>query len=171
MNTTKLNDWLQIAAAIGVITGLIMVAYEIRISNRIGIEQANAAALERWDTMLELGTSREVADIFVRALEGDELSRADVFILNSFIDQYLNTTGYQLRLTETGSLDDVEHTAFHGTIQYYLGSEYARRRWTIVRAFYSRRIVESVDAALAAQDQRDVLGYLDYIRGTTDQVE
>ena len=39
MNASKLSDWLQMTAAIGVIAGLMLVAYEIRVSNRIGLDQ------------------------------------------------------------------------------------------------------------------------------------
>ena len=52
-----------------------------------------------------------------------------------------------------------------------MSSEYAGRRWSVYKDSWDGRVVASVDAALAAQDQRDVLGYLDYIRGATDQLE
>lgn len=54
MDSSKLNDWVQIAATIGVIAGLILVAYEIRVSNRLGFEQANADRMERWNSLSEV---------------------------------------------------------------------------------------------------------------------
>lgn len=170
MNTTKLNDWLQIAAAAGVIVGLVLVAYEIRISNRIGIEQANAAMLDRWDVVLEAGTSPQIADLFVRAHEGDELSRAEVFMLNNFLDQYLNTLSYELQLAEN-EIIKVSPEAYQGVIQLYGGNQYFRRRWEAVRYTYDDTIVPIVDSALAAPEQRDIIAYLDYIRGATDRLD
>jgi hypothetical protein len=69
MNSTRLNEWLQIAAGVGVIVGLVLVAYEIRISNRIGVEQANAVVVEKWDKVSELALQPGVAEFFVRAHE------------------------------------------------------------------------------------------------------
>jgi hypothetical protein len=69
MNSTRLNEWLQIAAGVGVIVGLVLVAYEIRISNRVGVEQANAVVVEKWDKVSELALQPGVAEFFVRAHE------------------------------------------------------------------------------------------------------
>lgn len=37
---SRINEWLQIAAALGVIAGLVLVAYQIRETNRYWIEPA-----------------------------------------------------------------------------------------------------------------------------------
>lgn len=169
MDTSKLNDWLQMAASAGVIVGLLIVAYEIRLSNRIGIEQANAAGLERWDSLQAMSVSPDVASLFVRAYEGDELSRAEAFLLNSVLDTFLNAISYDLRLIETGSLD-MTAGDYRDVIRFWMGSDYARRRWSIpeYRSGFQGRIVNAVDAALEGEAQRDVLEYLDYVRGASD---
>ena len=74
MNISKLNDWIQITAAAGVVVGLFLVAYEIGDSNRIGIEQANAENLTRIGEVYAVFSSVDGSDLFVRALEG-ELAR------------------------------------------------------------------------------------------------
>jgi len=173
MNTAKLNDWLQIAAAVGIIAGLILVAYEIRISNRIGIEQGNAAAIERWAANGEIVLTSNVSELFVRAYESEELSRAEAVQLNALSGSFLNALEYDMLLIETKTWEASSGTGgmYRNAIQFFLGSEHARRRWEVNRNGYSPSVVAIVDQALAAPEQRDVLAYLDYIRGATDRLE
>ena len=79
MKETKLNDWIQIAASLGVIVGLILVAYEIRTSNRLGIDQANAESIEKFGSMYEHFSSVDAASLLVRAHEGGELTRVEIY--------------------------------------------------------------------------------------------
>jgi len=170
MNTTKLNDWLQIAASVGVIAGLLLVAYEVRISNRIGIEQGNAVALERWEIYQQMGTSPELANLLVRAHEGEELSRAEAVMLNNYVDQLLIAVGFDLQLIEHETLSNIAGS-YVGILQMAMPKPYFERRWEVIGSFYSDRVVAAVDAALAAPEQRDILAYLDYIRGATNQLD
>ena len=71
MNTTKLNDWLQMTAAVGVIAGLVLVAYELRISNRMGYEQANAEGIRMWTDHDRAKFSPELVELIVRNAEGE----------------------------------------------------------------------------------------------------
>lgn len=170
MSTSKLNDWLQIAAAAGVIVGLVLVAYEIRVSNRIGLEQAYASSIERWELIYQLGTSPEIAELWVRAHEGNELSRPEAFVLNNYIDTFLSAVDIDLTLQDTESLS-VPAEMLHGDIQYYVMNDYFERRWSVVRHLYGEHVAGAVDGALNSPSQRDVLAYLDYIRGASDQLE
>jgi hypothetical protein len=152
---------------VGVIIGLLLVAYEIRISNRIGLEQANAAAAERWGAIYALGASPEIADIWVRAHEGDELSRAETFMLNSYADTAITAIAFDLTLrqTESVSFNDDDYL---GAAQYYVTTETFKRRWPTLRSMYDGPIVDLLDRAIASPDQRDIVSYLDEIRGVTD---
>ena len=107
----------------------------------------------------------------MRAHEGEELTRAEAVALIGHMDTYLFTLSYNRLLMHTdfnvSSLEYVE--AVTPLIQFYVGSEYGRRRWEVTGAGWPPEVAEVVDAALAAADQRDVLGYFDYIRGATDE--
>ncbi len=170
MNTSKLNDWLQIAAAAGVIVGLALVAYEIRVSNRIGLEQAYASSIERWELIYQLGTSPEIAELWVRAHEGDELTRPEAFVLNNYIDTFLSAVDIDMTLQETESLT-ITAESMQGDIQYYVLNDYFKRRWSVIHHLYGKHVARAVDGAMKSPSQRDVLAYLDYIRGTSDQLE
>jgi len=173
MNTPKLNDWLQIAAAIGVIAGLLLVAYEIKVSNRVGVEQANAARFQNWAVLNEQLQSSEMSDLFVRTYEGAEFTRAEAAKYQSLIDTFLISLNYVYLLAKTDSVDYGPHFgSYHrGYIQWYLGSDFGRRYWAVTRAQWEPTFSAEIEKAVNAPDQRDVLAELDFLRGATEQNE
>jgi len=173
VDTTKLNEWLQIATAVGVIVGLVLVAYELRLSNRMAWEQASADALERYDKVSELTLQPGVAELFLRAHEGGEISREEAVKLNAYIDVALSTILHDHRLYVTGSLvlEQGWEPTYNRVIQFYFGSQYARRRWETSKVSWQTEFASVVDKALAASNQRNIFGELDYARGASDTVD
>ena len=43
MKANEINDWLQVAASVGVVIGLVLVALEVRENSRVATEQAITA--------------------------------------------------------------------------------------------------------------------------------
>jgi hypothetical protein len=173
MNTSKLNDWLQMAAAAGVIVGLILVAYEIRISNRTAIEQANAESASQFNAAVALYSTAEAADLFTRAYEGDVLSRQEMFRLDQMMNAVLSSIYYDWSLSQSGTIfADKKFLELYGpSIQWHLGSEIGRRKWEIDGQDWGAPFAAIVNSALAASTQKDVLAELDYMRGATESIE
>lgn len=174
MKTSRLNEWFQIAAAVGVIAGLVLVAYELRISNRLGYEQAEAASIDNFRFISEITLSTDGAELFVRAYEGDQLTRVDVVKFNELINSYLGALYYEWVITGTGTLEYAGGFAsfYQNSIHYYLGSEAARRQWDVDRPTWSPAFASEIDKALATTNKRgkrDVIAELDYVRGVADQ--
>ena len=87
MKTGELNDWLGVVTNIGVIVGLILVAFEIR-QNNIALEQeARVAEVEVYDGIrgawqnweYAIIENSEVADIWMRGNAGEPLDRLEEF--------------------------------------------------------------------------------------------
>ena len=173
MNTDKLNDWLQMIAVVGVIAGLVLVAYEISVSNRIGLEQANAESLNRYGAVNTLFSNADAADIFVRAQEGDELSRQEMVRLDNMLNAWISALFYDWTLAESGTLSvEPGFVEFYApAIQWFLGSEVGRRKWDTDSGDWDAQFAEIIESALAASKQRNVLGELDYLRGAADSIE
>jgi hypothetical protein len=171
--STKLNDWMQIAAAAGVVAGLVLVAYEIRVSNRIGLEQASAQILSNYGAVDEIFSTHDAADLFVRANEGDELSRKEMVRLGSMLNTYIGALFYNWTLSNTGTVTVEGDFAdyYTPTIQFYLGNEVGRRKWELDKGDWDTAFAEIVASALAASKQGNVLGELDYLRGATNSLE
>ena len=82
MTTDNLNKWLTLAANVGVILGLILLAYEIRQTNSaldrdydVFLTDVQGRAREGWREFNgRIIESDDVADIWMRGNAGDELS-------------------------------------------------------------------------------------------------
>ena len=172
MGSSKLSEWLQTAAAAGVIIGLALVAYELRMSNRIAWEVASVDSLEKWDRVSEALRSPNTAKLFLSAHSGEILSREEVLKLNAFTDVAMSTILHDYRLIQTGTLNMPQgfESAYNGVIQFYLGNQYGQRRWAVVKFAWEPDFVTAVDKALAASNQRNIIGELDFVRGEVDQV-
>lgn len=173
MNTSKLNDWLQMTAAVGVVAGLILVAYEIRVSNRIGLDQANSESMSKFNEAIALASTAEAADIFIRSYEGDMLSREEMVRLDEMMNAFIGAVYYDWSISESGTLAREMGFAetYASTLQWYLGSEVGRRKWATDGADWNPRFAAIVDSVLAAPKQKNVLAEIDYLRGATDTVE
>ena len=173
MNASKLNDWLQVTAAVGVIAGLVLVAYEIRVSNRIGLDQANSESMSKYAEVIAVYSSAEGADLFVRANEGDVLSRQEMARFDEMLALSIGAVFYDWSVNQSGTISTAgDFTEFYApTIQWYLGSDIGRRKWATDSANWPPQFVAIVDNALAAPEQADVLAELDYFRGETDSIE
>ncbi|MFT5500210.1 MAG: hypothetical protein ACI88G_000336 [Woeseiaceae bacterium] len=174
MNASKLSDWLQMTAAVGVVAGLILVAYEIRVSNRIGLDQAHAESANRWSAADAVYSTAEAADLFIRANEGDVLSRQEMLRLDGMLSAWLSAVYYDWTLYESGTFafdGGFADSSYAASIQWVLGSEVGRRKWTTDSGDWNAKFAASVDSALASSKQRNVLSELDYFRGATESVE
>ena len=173
MNASKLNHWLQMTAAVGVVAGLILVAYEIRVSNRIGLDQAHAESANRWNAADAVYSTAEAADLFIRINEDDVISRQEMLRLDGMLNAWLTAVYADWTLYESGTfgIDGGFADSYTATIQWVLGSEVGRRKWTNDSGTWDAEFAAIVDSALAASKQNNVLSELDYLRGATESVE
>ena len=173
MNETKLNNWIQIAATLGVIIGLILVAYEIRTSNRIGLDQANAESTDRFSALYEHLSSGDAAELLVRAHGGEELTRAEMYRLDNLYNLIITTLFHDWTTEQSGtiSFEGGFEKFYSSSIQWYLDSAPARRKWDMDRGEWETQFANIFDRALAMADRRSALAELDYMRGVTESSE
>lgn len=95
---------MQIVATVGVIVGLLLVTYEIRVSNRMGIDQAYAESLSSYGQVSALFLTVDAADLFVRAQEGEALSRKEMVRLDNLLNAEINALFYDWSLVSGGTL-------------------------------------------------------------------
>ena len=98
MEAQKLLNWLQFAGTVGILAGLILVVVQISQSKellRLQMEQEWAVGFQRLSENM-LGESP--ADIIAKATDNPEsLSTAELFILESYLNSYLDQW-FQIKL-------------------------------------------------------------------------
>lgn len=78
MNFDQLNRWLTLVANIGVIAGIVFLAYELRQNNELMAAEYRATSLAQRTTFMEKGTDPGIAELFVRISQGERLLPADL---------------------------------------------------------------------------------------------
>jgi len=148
MDMTRINPWLNFAANVGVIAGLVLVAVQINQNTEITKAQiANDYFLADMDLELAM-MGDDPANSFVKAVYSpDQVTEYDAVIL----DRYFNYGVVQiLRLQEMHDLglapDDWEKRVNY--LSWHLGNEIGRRWWSYSKDGWLEDQVERIDTIL-----------------------
>lgn len=149
MNSDKLGRWLTLAANLGVIAGLILVAVQINQNTAITKAQiANDYYLA--DMTLELAMMGEnPADSFNKAIYApDEITTADAVVL----DRYFNYGMVQIQRLQKMDELGMAYEGWRERVNYlkwHFGNEVGQRWWAQVKDGYPDEFREYVDSILA----------------------
>ena len=148
MDPTTANQWLTLAANAGVITGLILVAIQIRQNTQITKAQiTNDYYLV--DMQLELKMMGEdPAKSWVKSVyTPNELTREDAVILDRYFNYGLVQLKRLQKMYELGLADDdwEKRTYYLG---WHLGNEIGARWWSASKDDFPDDFVQTVDEIL-----------------------
>ena len=163
MDMARINPWLNLAANIGVIAGLVLVAVQINQNTEITKAQiANDYFLA--DMNLELAMmGDDPASSWVKAVYSpDEITQYDAAIL----DRYFNYGVVQIsRLEEMHELglapDDWQERVNY--LSWHLGNEVGRRWWEYSKGGWPEDVIQRVDDRLESTDYSENQDLLDAI--------
>lgn len=148
MNTGKVSQWLTLAANVGVIAGLVLVAVQINQNTQITKAQiANDYFLA--DMALELAMMGENPALpWSKAVyRPDELTTEDAVIL----DRYFNYGLVQIHRLQEMDKMGMAHEGWEERVDYlrwHLGNPVGRRWWEEVRDGYPEEFRSRVDGIL-----------------------
>lgn len=165
MDLAQLNSWMGIAANIGVVAGLILVAVQIRQSTKI----TKAQVANDWflaDMQLELAMLGEnPASVWAKALvTPDELDHTDAAVLDRYFNFGLVQIQRLQRMHELG-VADAQWVERAGYLRWHLGNEVGRRWWSHFRGGFSEDFARMVDDILADADTGRNAAALEALRG------
>ncbi len=161
MDTDKVNRGLTLAANVGVLGGLILVAFQIHQNTEITKAQiANDYYLA--DMQLELAMmGDDPASSWTKAVyTPNDLTNEDAAV----VDRYFNYGLVQIlrlqKMHELGLADDDWENRI-GYLGWHLGNEVGRRWWAYSKEGYPDGFVQTVDEALAIDDHKGNRDLLD----------
>lgn len=152
MNMTKFNPWLNFAASIGVIAGLVLVAVQINQNTEITRAQiANDYFLADMNLELAMMGDDPGASWIKAVYTPDDINHLDAAIL----DRYFNYGMVQiLRLQEMHELglapDDWQERFDY--LSWHLGNEVGRRWWAFTKEGWPEDVVQQIDGVLEGWD-------------------
>lgn len=145
MNVGKLNDWLQLAAALGVIVGLVLVAYELRQEQSLTRAELNSASMDAIDAVSRSRQQEPLARALGKSMESPlELTPAERVILDGHYKESLNLILREQLFVQRGIYEDQLEVYIFLFADHVLITEYGRLWWD---AFKSK-LEESLESRI-----------------------
>ena len=161
METDKVNRWLTLAANVGVLGGLILVAFQINQSTEITKAQlANDYYLADMQIELAMMGDEPVKSWIKAVYTPDDLNQEDAAVLDRYFNFGLIQLNRLQKMHELGlATDDWADRIDY--LDWHLGNEVGRRWWSHSRKGYRAEFVRMIDDVLAESDYRDNQRQLD----------
>ena len=130
MNSDRLNRWLTLVANIGVITGLILVAYEINQSGKQLEIAASADGVDNFTQAMEtLVQDENLARLVFRAERTfEELDDFERWRVNRYLDGYMSMSEQDYRVIT--QIDGGDLAGFDHDMREYMRLEMYREYWS-----------------------------------------
>ena len=165
MKASKLSDWLQILALIGVLAGLLLVAYEIRQNTDFARAQYNQASYGNWMQISATELETDIGPIFIRSIDDpDSLTKSDMFKLNAWLTFVVSIFDHSDRAYDLGIASQIALVDV-GEAQFYFSSEFSRAWFEANKGWMRPRVVDSITHAIESTpvskswDPRVILPY------------
>tara|TARA_R110002111_G_scaffold173833_1_gene239350 strand:+ start:255 stop:914 length:660 start_codon:yes stop_codon:yes gene_type:complete len=165
--TERLNQWLTLAANLGVLLGLIVLIVEVRQNaalTRAAMDQQKNDFLAQ----IEFNIARpEMSAIWVKAIRTPEaLSDTETQAVGSVLVAIMLQWDQMFMMRDAGLISDErvrQHIA--NTAPFYFGSRYAKHWWALQAPGWEGTAMQR-DAApiIAALDEDFLVGYLDALK-------
>jgi hypothetical protein len=168
MDTMKFGEWLQIIASLGVIAGLILVAYELEQNRQHAIGEsiigANNATRSRYVTEVE----SDISQAYIKSYTSpDDLTDEEIFRLNAYLSFVIEQYGEWEALYEVGVLRYSGVESMDDDIRLFLTSRFGRAWYEVNRDWLSSdypKIVQKLDQELKVRPVRQSPPVVEAIR-------
>ena len=150
MVESKINEWLQILASLGVLIGLLLVAYEIRESNRVATSESVRGIEDCFNQLSIAELETDIIELYVESIEKPgELTAVDKIKLNSYLNtvsgcfqRWLNM--HQLGVARYDGLDTLRDT-----VDIYFSSAFGRAWFAENKFWMYPNMAEVIESELA----------------------
>ena len=149
-NHDRLNRWLTIVAELGVLAGILLVAFELAQNREMMEAQTrNEIAVQIVDLLSDVAINLELADLLRRANAEEALTQTDSLQLRNrtmAMFRYFENAHYQYR---QGLYDEAEFAAQREAWRGFMAFPPYKPRWCATRGTFSPDFRSEFDALLA----------------------
>lgn len=148
MSSGKLNDRLQILASIGVLIGLLIVAYEMNQTRRIATADSSQAFFLAWLEVSASELETNIGEIVMKSYERpDDLTADDIYKLNSWLIMVMSLYASVEPLMELDIADNV-NAMDDSYAKYLFGSRYSRQWFERNKSWLGKKNVEVISRVI-----------------------
>ena len=153
MKLNKLNDWLQLAAALGVIAGLILVAVELRQESNLTRAEMGFEAFGAYEEVYRSTQIEATANALAKACENPaEMTTSEHMIAQGFYTEAIvSILGREIYMQERGLFEDDLQMIAEMAAEYVFECEYGRSWYQLDRETFPPTYLPALDKALATE--------------------
>ena len=152
MQDSKISDWLQIIASLSVFVGLLLVAVEIRESNRVATSESVAELNHAWIEIQLVGAESDLFEVLAKSYEDPYgLSTEEMMRLESWFEAQISQYEWWLRAYELGTAQFDPRPIFADNAEFYFGSPFGRAYFEFARTWVRPDLIDAADAALTGR--------------------
>ena len=159
MDTTKVANWLQIFGNLGLLVGLILVAFQINqatylVQNQLVSDQYSDRMMARVAMMGE-----NPADTFAKAVfEPEQLTDTELVVMDAWMEREISYWRRVKQLADAGVYPPELWEQHRTQVDYALASKFGRTWWALSRDQYLQSdtdFVIAIDAVIQALPKDD----------------
>lgn len=167
MGNSKLVNWLQVSANIGIVLGLVLVGLQIKQSSDLAKIEL---LYEESNRFVELETKivgENAAAVWAKSIdEPENLTLAEVRIVEALLWSFVEQLRGTYRLAELGLIEEDDwRSRVENEVTFYLSDPYSRAWWKNYSAPGKDNIPEELRAVIQATIDADMISVKDYIMG------
>lgn len=131
MDSSKLSNWLQVAANIGIVLGLVMVGIQVKQNSDLTRIQLLYEESTRAVNLETLVVGEQAAEVWAKMIEDPEnLTLAEIRILEALLWSFTEQLRGTYRLAEMGLLTEADWRARVETeVTFYFSDRYSKAWW------------------------------------------
>jgi len=127
MQVSKVNDWMQLFAAIGVFASILFLAHELSQNNQIAMAERTTSSYQNWIDLSISEYESGIKELFVKSIENPEdLTTSEIMKLDAWlvavVSLYQRTSSLHF---EIGVGPDPSYNV-RDAAAYYFGGRFAR---------------------------------------------
>ncbi len=155
MELSQLNEWLTLAANLGVLVGIVFLIVEIRQNTELHKSDSRKALLSNDQTSLLVALDHH--DIFHKMSQPEKLSQADQYRLSFIFAIDIRNREFEYFQYQSGSLDENTWKSYKDLILMNHATERGRIWWEKVgREIVNPKFGEMVDQMLANHSNNEL---------------
>ena len=149
MNTGKFNNWLQIAANLGILIGLILVGFQMRQNSELLRAELAFMESQRLIDGAQALAGENPSSVFAKHLTNlEDLSLQEQIEIEAFYYTHFENWRSMHILASIGILEDEWKIRIDNDAQWLLGNPYGRARWESAQNFQPQEVVDYVNNLL-----------------------
>jgi len=169
MQTSKVNDHLQIVASLAVLLGLVLVGLEMRQNNQLAEAESVRELVLSWNTISTSALESDISQLRLKSFSNpDELTDEEISQLNDWLWMIWNLMVAEASMDLRGlgyleSLGTFEEQLAKN-FRFFYGDRFGRAWYLAHRDILLPRFVEVIDKEIEAMEGNPAAGYVERIK-------